>query len=281
MVKKVKKTAGSTPMAEAAPAGAGLLDSQFGQLVKESAQQIWSAGLAAFAKAQNNSGKAFDTLAEEGARIQKKTQASAEERLGAVASRMSDMAGEVGTRAGQHWDKLESIFEDRVARALHRLGVPTAKDLEALHQRLEALTLALQAQGGDAPAATAKPVKAVTAPKAVKAVKPATPAKPSKPATSKSSKNGLVKAASSKSGKAAQAVAASPVTSPKTPARAATRAATQPAAKASKAHKAGTAGAAQPSTKTATRRATGTAATKAATSSAAAKKTTAATRTKR
>lgn len=229
MVKKVKKTAGSTPMAEAAPAGAGLLDSQFGQLVKESAQQIWSAGLAAFAKAQNNSGKAFDTLAEEGARIQKKTQASAEERLGAVASRMSDMAGEVGTRAGQHWDKLESIFEDRVARALHRLGVPTAKDLEALHQRLEALTQALQAQGGEAPAATAKPVKPV---KPVKAVKPGKPAK-----ASKSSKNGLAKA--------------------------------------------GTASAAQPSTKTGTRRATGTAATKAATSSAAAKKTTAATRTKR
>jgi poly(hydroxyalkanoate) granule-associated protein len=161
MVKKVKKTAGSAPAAEAAPAGPGLLDSQFGQLVKESAQQIWSAGLAAFAKAQNNSGKAFDSLAEEGARIQKKTQASTEERLGAVASRMSDMAGEVGTRAGQHWDKLESIFEDRVARALNRLGVPSAQDVAALHARLDALTQALQAQGGQGPAAGVAPAAAV------------------------------------------------------------------------------------------------------------------------
>lgn len=185
MVKKVKKTAGSPPIAEATPGGPGLLDSQFGQLVKESAQQIWSAGLAAFAKAQNNSGKAFDTLAEEGARLQKKTQASAEERLGTVASRMSDMAGEVGTRAGQHWDKLESIFEDRVARALHRLGVPTSKDLEALQQRLDALTQAIQSQGGRVPAAKAaasapvdaKPAKAVKALKAAKTAKTAKPAK--------------------------------------------------------------------------------------------------------
>jgi poly(hydroxyalkanoate) granule-associated protein len=188
MVKKVKKTAGSQPhaeatSAEATSAGPGLLDSQFGQLVKESAQQIWSAGLAAFAKAQNNSGKAFDSLAAEGERLQKKTQASAEERLGAVASRMSDMAGEVGTRAGQHWDKLESIFEDRVARALHRLGAPSAKDLEILHDRLDALTQALQARGGEWPTAkVTKAVRPVKAAKAEKAVKPAKAEKAVKPA---------------------------------------------------------------------------------------------------
>lgn len=230
MVKKVKKTAGSPPIGEATPAAPGLLDSQFGQLVKESAQQIWSAGLAAFAKAQNNSGKAFDTLAEEGARIQKKTQASAEERLGAVASRMSDMAGEVGTRAGQHWDKLESIFEDRVARALHRLGVPTSKDLEALHQRLDALTQAIQAQGGSVPAARAsasapvdaKPAKAAKAAKNLKPVKPAKAAKTVKAAQPVlAAKNKAASKTTKKSPKAA-----------KTTAKAATQAATaSPAAR--------------------------------------------------
>ncbi|WAC72964.1 phasin family protein [Roseateles sp. SL47] len=211
MVKKVKKTAGSQPHAEAASAeatsaGPGLLDSQFGQLVKESAQQIWSAGLAAFAKAQNNSGKAFDSLAAEGERLQKKTQASAEERLGTVASRMSDMAGEVGTRAGQHWDKLESIFEDRVARALHRLGAPSAKDLEILHDRLDALTQALQARGGEWPTAkvtkTVKPVKAAKAEKAVKPAKPIKAAK-TKPAGPKSAKVADVAKAAAPSAKAA------------------------------------------------------------------------------
>lgn len=229
MVKKVKKTAGSAPAAEAAPAGPGLLDSQFGQLVKESAQQIWSAGLAAFAKAQNNSGKAFDSLAEEGARIQKKTQASTEERLGAVASRMSDMAGEVGTRAGQHWDKLESIFEDRVARALNRLGVPSAQDVAALHARLDALTQALKAQGGSvsattpAPATAAAPAAARKAPRktpvrtarstgetTTKTAAPATAAvKASKPSKASKAKPAAVKS-SAASGKAPSKAAAKP-----------------------------------------------------------------------
>lgn len=223
MVKKVKKTAGSPPIAEATPAGPGLLDSQFGQLVKESAQQIWSAGLAAFAKAQNNSGKAFDTLAEEGARIQKKTQASTEERLGAVASRMSDMAGEVGTRAGQHWDKLESIFEDRVARALHRLGVPTSKDLEALHQRLDALTQAIQAQGGRVPGTPAKPAKTVKSVKSVKAAKPVSvkPPKATTGAASRTTSKSATSAKPAKAAKAAKPAASAKSAKPAKPARSA------------------------------------------------------------
>ncbi|WP_354005402.1 phasin family protein [Roseateles amylovorans] len=158
MVKKVQKTADFKKAAKTDATGpasgatpASLLDGQFAQLVKDSAQQIWSAGLAAFAKAQGNGGKVFDHLAAEGAKLQKTTQqaqASAEDKLGAVASRMTDMAGEVGTRAGQHWDKLESIFEDRVARALHRLGVPSAQDLAALSARLDALNAALASTGG-------------------------------------------------------------------------------------------------------------------------------------
>ncbi|MBB3197111.1 phasin family protein [Roseateles terrae] len=238
MVKKVKKTAGSAPAAEAAPAGPGLLDSQFGQLVKESAQQIWSAGLAAFAKAQNNSGKAFDSLAEEGARIQKKTQASTEERLGAVASRMSDMAGEVGTRAGQHWDKLESIFEDRVARALNRLGVPSAQDVAALHERLDALTQALKAQGGSVSAAdraaappaavrksarktAARTTQSTAATDMTRAKKTAAPATAAAAPASKSRKTKPAEVKSSPgSGKASAKTAAKP----------ATRAASSPAA---------------------------------------------------
>ena len=74
---------------------------------------------------------------------------------------MSDLAGEVGSRAGQHWDKLESIFEDRVARALARLGMPAADEVARLQARVEALAAEvamLRAQA--APGAKAKPAKA-------------------------------------------------------------------------------------------------------------------------
>jgi poly(hydroxyalkanoate) granule-associated protein len=113
----------------------GLFDSALAGTVKESAQQIWLAGLGAFAKAQEEGGRVFEALVKEGANLQKKTQTAAEESL----SRMSSMAGEVQARAGQRWDKLETLFEDRTARAMGRLGVPTRKDLEALAARIDAL----------------------------------------------------------------------------------------------------------------------------------------------
>ncbi len=156
MVKKIQKPAAKTGRSSknsssgakdsaannAAALPAGLLESQFAQSVKDSAQHIWAAGLAAFAKAQGEGGKVFDALVKEGMTLQKKTQSAAEEKLGAVADKMSGMAGDVGNKAGQHWDKLESIFEERVAQALKRLGVPSAKDVEDLTARIDSLTLA-------------------------------------------------------------------------------------------------------------------------------------------
>jgi poly(hydroxyalkanoate) granule-associated protein len=164
MVKKLKQ------MADKKSASAsGLLDSQFAGTVKDSAQQIWLAGLGAFAKAQEEGGKVFDALVKEGVSIQKKTQSVAEAKLGEVAGRMSGMAGDVTSKAGQHWDKLESIFEERTARALGKLGVPSAKDVEALSQRVDELSAQL-AQLGKGTAAKAAPK---AAPKAAAKAAPA------------------------------------------------------------------------------------------------------------
>ena len=143
MVKKLQKTA-----EKKAAAPTGLFDSHLAQTVKDSAQQIWLAGLGAFAKAQGGGGKVFDTLIKEGVSLQRKTQAAAEEKLGDVAGKMTAMAGEVGHKANAQWDKLESIFEERTARALGKLGVPSAKELAALSARVEALTAAVVKLGG-------------------------------------------------------------------------------------------------------------------------------------
>ena len=107
--------------------------------VKESAQQIWLAGLGAFSKAQEEGGKVFETLVKEGVSIQRKTQAVAEEKISVATSKMASMAGDIQSKAGQQWDKLENIFEDRVAKALNKLGVPSAKDIAALNARIDAL----------------------------------------------------------------------------------------------------------------------------------------------
>ena len=183
MVKKLQKMAAKNKAASTSAFGgalpAGLLDNQIAQSVKDSAQQIWAAGLGAFSKAQGEGGKVFETLVKEGMKLQKKTQSAAEEKLGAVANKMSGMAGEVGAKAGQHWDKLETIFEERTARALNKLGVPTAKDVAALTERVEALAAAVAALGGQPAAKTA----ARPAAKRVRSAKPAAPAaEPAAPA---------------------------------------------------------------------------------------------------
>lgn len=112
--------------------------------VKDQAQQIWLAGLGAFAKAQEEGGRVFDALVKDGVTLQRKTQAVAEEKLSEATSKMSAMAGGIQTKAGYQWDKLETIFEDRVAKALHKLGVPSAKDVDALMARIDALSQSVE-----------------------------------------------------------------------------------------------------------------------------------------
>jgi poly(hydroxyalkanoate) granule-associated protein len=156
MVKKLSKIA-----AKQAASPAGLLDSQLAASVKDSAQQIWLAGMGAFAKAQAEGGKVFDALVKEGVSLQRKTQAVAEEKLGDVGGKMSSMASEVSSKAGASWDKLENIFEERTAKALGKLGVPTARDVAELSARVEALSAAV-ARLSKSPKAA--PVQAAKAP---------------------------------------------------------------------------------------------------------------------
>jgi poly(hydroxyalkanoate) granule-associated protein len=96
--------------------------------------------MGAFAKAQAEGKQVFDALVKEGANLQKKTQSVAEERFGDVTSKMTSMADDVSAKAGKQWDKLEAAFEERTARAMKKMGVPTAKDVEALKRQIEALS---------------------------------------------------------------------------------------------------------------------------------------------
>jgi poly(hydroxyalkanoate) granule-associated protein len=166
MVKKLKAMA-----EKQAASPAGLFDSALAGTVKDSAQQIWLAGLGAFSKAQAEGGKVFDALVKEGTSLQRKTQSVAEEKLGEVTSRMTGMASEVQAKAGQHWDKLESIFEERTAKALGKLGVPAAKDVDALVARIDALAAQVAKLTKAAPAKTAaaKPAAKPAAKKAAAA----------------------------------------------------------------------------------------------------------------
>ena len=101
------------------------------QRMKDSAQHIWLAGLGAFAKAQEEGTKVFENLVKEGSHLQQTTQQAQ--------AKMTEAAEKVGQMASGQMDKLETIFEERVAKALKSMGLPSAEDVAALQARVEQL----------------------------------------------------------------------------------------------------------------------------------------------
>ena len=112
--------------------------------MKNSAQQIWQAGLGAFAKAQEEGTKAFETLVKDGSKFQETT-LQAQAKMAEAAAKAGAMASDMGQRASGQFDRLEGIFEERVAKALHHMGLPDAQDLADLQARVEALEADIKA----------------------------------------------------------------------------------------------------------------------------------------
>jgi len=136
VAKRLKANVGATGKAAEAEAGGDV-----GKVIKDSAHEIWLAGLGAYSRAQQEGVKVFDALVKAGQDLQQRTQ-------GAAGSTVESATG----RAAGAWGKLEQVFEERVSRSLGRLGVPSKNDLKALSDKIEELQASVQAllkeQGG-------------------------------------------------------------------------------------------------------------------------------------
>jgi poly(hydroxyalkanoate) granule-associated protein len=97
------------------------------------------------AKAQEQGNKAIEALVNDGLAFQRNSQAQAQQRLQEATERLSHMATDFGQQATGRVDKLEHLFEDRVAKALHRLGMPTLVDIQRLTERVAQLESQLAA----------------------------------------------------------------------------------------------------------------------------------------
>jgi poly(hydroxyalkanoate) granule-associated protein len=168
-------------------------------LVQESAQQIWLAGLGAFAKAQEEGSKAFQSLVKEGMSLQSQTKAAAEEKLAEATRKLSSLADTtqgmaagltgLGAKVAQPWDKLETIFEDRVAKALAHLGMPSSQAIQALQAEVDALKQRVkQLEAGKATAKTAPKVTPKASAKTVSKAPPKVAPKAAKKAVAKTRK---------------------------------------------------------------------------------------------
>lgn len=106
------------------------------EAVRDSAQKIWLAGLGAFERARTEGPRMFEGLVEQG------------RNMGARAVGVADQALKTmreGSYAGGRWEKIEQVFEDRVARSLKRLGVLTRDQVEELSGQIRELNQSLQA----------------------------------------------------------------------------------------------------------------------------------------
>lgn len=150
--KATKKSAPRRKSAKGDAAGGEALSKS----ISESAQQIWLAGVGAFGRAQAEGTRLFDGLMKEGANLEKTARAYANTRAGTVRNVVETGVGQTRDRAADTWDRLEKVFEDRVQRALVKLGVPGRDDVQALSARVDALTAALQRRGAAPAGKTAK-----------------------------------------------------------------------------------------------------------------------------
>jgi len=124
-------------------AGSGASKAQaerLGKSITESAQQIWLAGMGAFNRAQAEGGKLFESLVRDGLSLEQTARKFTGNRADMVRDAVEGKVGQARERAADTWDKLEKVFEDRVQRALVKLGVPGRDDLNALTSRVERLT---------------------------------------------------------------------------------------------------------------------------------------------
>ncbi|HJV53167.1 MAG TPA: phasin family protein [Noviherbaspirillum sp.] len=168
-------------------------DSRMVDAVRDSVEQIWQAGLGAFAKAQREGEEMFSKLVQEGMAVQKRTQEAAGAQWAGLSETVAQMAENLGKQASGSWEKLENVFEERVAQAMRGLGVPTHDDIETLNARIGELHQMVNAliakKDAGKPAAKKTAAKAAKRQPAKSAVK--------KPAAKKRSASSGRKAASS------------------------------------------------------------------------------------
>ena len=100
--------------------------------VFDSAHKIWLAGLGALAKAEEEGSKVFQNLVEAGEDFE----ARGKKRFKLVRGKVD----EVVEKAEGRIEKLGDTFDDKVAAAVQKLGVPSRDEIKRLTKRVEELT---------------------------------------------------------------------------------------------------------------------------------------------
>ena len=171
--KTTKKTSGKDNAKRGDKASAQEQADRLSRSLSESAQQIWLAGVGAFGRAQAEGGKLFDGLVKEGTTLEQTARKFAGGQAEFVRSAVESTVGQARERAAGTWDRLESVFEDRVHKALVKLGVPGRDDITGLNRRVDTLSSEVRRQGGKPSGTSSRSGKAASAAPVAPAVRKA------------------------------------------------------------------------------------------------------------
>ncbi len=105
--------------------------------IKESAHKIWLAGLGALAVTEEEGSKLFTNLVHKGEKF--------EGRRKGDLKMVKEKAGDAIDALGNQWDKVESTVDQKVGKALDKLGLPSRSEIQNLVARVEELTDKLNA----------------------------------------------------------------------------------------------------------------------------------------
>ena len=94
----------------------------------EYVRQAWLTGLSSIEKAQKNTTQFFETLVKEGEKFETRNRKATEKKIESIRKQTT-----------QQRDKLNRMFQDRVAEVLKRVGIPTKKDIQRLSKRIDSI----------------------------------------------------------------------------------------------------------------------------------------------
>ncbi|MCU1717854.1 phasin family protein [Pseudomonas sp. 5P_3.1_Bac2] len=119
--------------------------------VKGYARSVWLAGLGAYVKVGQEGLGYFKSLVKSGEGIENqgkklfdKQLEAANEQLGSVKVSLVSNVDNVKNQVENKLEKLEKAFDNRVASALNRIGIPSKQDVETLSAKLDVLSALLE-----------------------------------------------------------------------------------------------------------------------------------------
>jgi poly(hydroxyalkanoate) granule-associated protein len=114
------------------------------EVVQETAQNIWLAGLGALTLAEDQGGKVFKALVKRGAAIDSKNRKALSAIVKDVEARVEVVKETVVDATSGTVNRIGSGVESGMATVMHTLGVPTRSEIQTLTRKVDALTKSVE-----------------------------------------------------------------------------------------------------------------------------------------